>query len=198
MTPPSVSFCTRWRTAASDRPTALAIAAYERRPSSCSCSMIALAMSSETGLGRCTRHPGGSRGGGHACHRVADPDGSASTPGTDSACIVCPTCGTFHHIRRATSDFGGRALRVSTEPTPPPLWEPSPMSGQRHLRNFIGGEYVDARTIPPPRSSTRRRDRSSRPPRSGQEDVDAAYAAAAAAFAGSGAPRPPASASRRC
>src|SRR5215218_4987635 len=41
MTPESVSFCTRCRTAASLSPTALPISAYERRPSSCSCSMMA-------------------------------------------------------------------------------------------------------------------------------------------------------------
>ena len=42
MTPASSRRCTRWRTAASDRPTALPIVAYGRRPSSCSCSMMRL------------------------------------------------------------------------------------------------------------------------------------------------------------
>ena len=73
------------------------------------------------------------------------------------------------------------------------------MSGQRHLRNFIGGEYVDGRTdatteiINPATGSV-----VATAPVSGQEDVDAAYAAAEQAFAGSGAPRPPASGSRPC
>src|SRR6266536_2834520 len=40
MTSASSSFCTRWRTAASDRPTTLAMAAWDRRPSCWSCSMI--------------------------------------------------------------------------------------------------------------------------------------------------------------
>jgi hypothetical protein len=46
ITPPSMSRCTRCRTAASESPTALPIAAYGRRPSSCSCSMMALDVSS--------------------------------------------------------------------------------------------------------------------------------------------------------
>jgi betaine-aldehyde dehydrogenase len=59
------------------------------------------------------------------------------------------------------------------------------MSGQRHLRNFIGGEYVDGRTdstteiINPATGSV-----VATAPVSGQEDVDAAYAAAEQAFAG--------------
>ena len=48
MTPLSTSRWTRWRTAASDSPTTLPIAAYERRPSSCSSSMIAFETSSST------------------------------------------------------------------------------------------------------------------------------------------------------
>ena len=50
MTPVSESRCTRWRTAASERPTALPIEAYERRPSCCSCSMIDLDTSSSPTL----------------------------------------------------------------------------------------------------------------------------------------------------
>src|SRR5215218_7717759 len=46
ITPASISLCTRWRTAASERPTTLPIAAYERGPSCWSCSMIALDTSS--------------------------------------------------------------------------------------------------------------------------------------------------------
>ena len=46
MTPASESRWTRWRTAASERPTAFPIEAYERRPSCCSCSMIDLETSS--------------------------------------------------------------------------------------------------------------------------------------------------------
>src|SRR6185312_4222298 len=46
ITPASWSRATRWRTAASERPTARAIVAYERRPSSCNCSTIALPTSS--------------------------------------------------------------------------------------------------------------------------------------------------------
>ena len=46
MTPLSISRWTRCRTAASDRPTTLPMAAYERRPSCWSCSMIALETSS--------------------------------------------------------------------------------------------------------------------------------------------------------
>ena len=45
-TPVSTRRCTRCRTAASDSPIALPIAAYERRPSSWSCSMIAFETSS--------------------------------------------------------------------------------------------------------------------------------------------------------
>src|SRR6478672_2963838 len=52
ITPLSMSRCTRWRTAASERPTTLPIAAYERRPSCCSSSMIALETSSSTIAGR--------------------------------------------------------------------------------------------------------------------------------------------------
>ena len=54
ITPPSISRCTRWRTAASERPTTLPIAAYERRPSCCSCSMIAF----ETSSSGCGGRPG--------------------------------------------------------------------------------------------------------------------------------------------
>lgn len=50
ITPWSSSFWTRWRTAASDRPTALPIAAYGRRPSSWSCSMMARETASRFGL----------------------------------------------------------------------------------------------------------------------------------------------------
>src|SRR5680860_1074279 len=46
ITPWSMSRCTRCRTAASDSPTTFPIAAYERRPSCCSSSMIALETSS--------------------------------------------------------------------------------------------------------------------------------------------------------
>src|SRR5882757_2931976 len=46
MTPWSESRCTRCRTAASDRPTALPMAEYGRRPSSCNCSMIRFDVSS--------------------------------------------------------------------------------------------------------------------------------------------------------
>ena len=52
ITPLSVSRWTRWRTAASERPTTLPIAAYERRPSCWSCSMIAFETSSRTWM-RC-------------------------------------------------------------------------------------------------------------------------------------------------
>src|SRR4051794_1003918 len=55
MTPWSISRCTRWRTAASDSPTTLPIAAYERRPSCCSWSMMALDTSSSGGRIRSTR-----------------------------------------------------------------------------------------------------------------------------------------------
>ena len=48
ITPLSTSRCTRCRTAASERPTTLPIAAYERRPSCWSCSMIDLDTSSST------------------------------------------------------------------------------------------------------------------------------------------------------
>ena len=48
MTPPSMSRWTRWRTAASLRPTTLPMAAYDRRPSCWSSSMIALETSSST------------------------------------------------------------------------------------------------------------------------------------------------------
>ncbi|HSF99215.1 MAG TPA: gamma-aminobutyraldehyde dehydrogenase, partial [Ornithinibacter sp.] len=58
------------------------------------------------------------------------------------------------------------------------------MSGQRHLRNFIAGEYVDGRTD----STTEIVNPSTgavvaNAPVSGQDDVDAAYAAADTAFA---------------
>ncbi|CCH80462.1 hypothetical protein BN12_950005 [Nostocoides japonicum T1-X7] len=43
---------TRWRTAASDRPTRLAIVAYDWRPSACSSSMMAFATSSSRTSGR--------------------------------------------------------------------------------------------------------------------------------------------------
>ena len=57
------------------------------------------------------------------------------------------------------------------------------MSGQRHLRNFIAGEYVDGRTdsttdiVNPATGAV-----VAQAPVSGQEDVDAAYAAADTAF----------------
>src|SRR5215471_14159836 len=48
ITPVSWRRCTRCLTAASDSPTALPIAAYDRRPSTCICSMIRLEISSST------------------------------------------------------------------------------------------------------------------------------------------------------
>ncbi len=48
MTPLSTSRWTRWRTAASERPTTLPIAAYDRRPSCWSSSMIDFETSSST------------------------------------------------------------------------------------------------------------------------------------------------------
>ena len=55
MTPLSTSRWTRCRTAASDSPTTLPIAAYDRRPSCWSCSMIAFETSSSTAADRWTR-----------------------------------------------------------------------------------------------------------------------------------------------
>ena len=72
MTPWSSSFCTRWRTAASDRPTALPIAAYGRRPSSWSCSMIAFDTSSSRGGGAVPVTSG------HGHHCAGEVDGPAS------------------------------------------------------------------------------------------------------------------------
>ena len=45
-TPASISRCTRWRTAASDSPTAAPRRVYGTRPSACSCSMIARSVAS--------------------------------------------------------------------------------------------------------------------------------------------------------
>ena len=71
ITPVSTSRATRWRTAASDSPTAEAIRAYARRPSLCSCSMIALEIESVPGAAVGSRR-----------HRLVVQDGSRSF-GTD-------------------------------------------------------------------------------------------------------------------
>src|SRR4051812_10118620 len=157
MTPESVSFWTRWRTAASLRPTALPISAYERRPSSCSCSMMAFdTESSWRGLAGAPRRESITP---RFCQR-----GTARASGSVAQ-------GAFYDGIRG---IGGRN-RGSGARLPA-------MSGT--LRNFVGGAYVESSSderldlIDPVTEQVY-----GQSPISDAEDVDRAFSSAAAAFA---------------
>ena len=148
ITPWSSSFWTRWRTAASDRPTALPIAAYGRRPSSWSCSMIARETASIDG-GRsvrrswalrfdwprsslCTttrpsRKPRAMKFVVHVTFRELNPKFTGVGAVESVASPTRVGCLTDGHV----GPLGlGRASEVTTE--------------LRRLRNYIDGEFRDA------------------------------------------------------
>src|SRR5438105_3223279 len=84
----SSSRCTRWRTAASDSPTALAIVAYGLRPSCWSCSMMALETSSRStgGIDPVEAAPGDVRPLSLLTGVAAEPEGVAMTTDPDNLC----------------------------------------------------------------------------------------------------------------
>src|SRR5690606_1876588 len=188
MTPSSSSRCTRWRTAASERPTALPMAEYGFRPSFCSCSMIRLEMSSSgTGpplldrafagvviLGGCPLWGvlGWELIGLDCGGRVFDIVSARLSLSSDFVAIwylghEFPCLGRF--LLSESRHLQLHLNRRSTVTT--------------RLQNFINGKFVDAASgrfsdvIDPTTGEVY-----AQAPVSGKEDVDAAYAAAAAAF----------------
>ena len=157
MTPDSVSFCTRWRTAASLRPTALPISAYERRPSVCSCSMIAFETSSSA----------------TAC-RLAVRTGSCLDSVSRARALTSESAS---NDRRFPFEIGRRELFSAPH-------RPGTVGAMAELKNFIDGDVRRARraTVASTSSTPRPRRRYATSPSPARADVDAAFTAAAAAF----------------
>src|SRR5690606_24453856 len=198
ITPWSSSFCTRWRTAASDRPTALPMAAYGRRPSSWSCSMMARETASSCGpppfldslesLGSALRLATRSLCTTSRQFRKAR---SMKFVVTDPRSCGFRRCGVARGVenvrvrtRVGVSEVGHlTAGHLGHQPGAPGGLAVS--TELRRLRNYIGGEFRDAadgRTTQVVNPATG--EAYATAPLSGQADVDAAMAAAAEAFPG--------------